>query len=129
MSGLTIANLCVLAAAILPILAVGYAKATGGRYDNSDPRGTALGYEGRARRAHAAHQNGFEVFPLFAAAVIIAEMKGAGGSLVNGLALIFIAARIGYTAAYIADAASVRSVLWAVGFFSALGIFLSPLYR
>jgi uncharacterized MAPEG superfamily protein len=128
MTGLSIANLCVLAAALLPILAVGYAKAAGGRYDNADPRAVATGYQGKARRAYAAHQNGFEVFPFFAAAVIVAEMRGAGGVAVNGLALAFIGARVGYTLAYVNDVPSLRSILWTAGFAATVAIFLAPLY-
>ncbi len=82
---MSLANWCILAAALLPILTTGLAKSLGGAYDNHDPRGRALGYDGAAKRAHAAHQNGFEAFPFFAAAVLLAEMKGGPSSAVNVL--------------------------------------------
>jgi uncharacterized MAPEG superfamily protein len=126
---MTLAIWCILVAGLLPVLTVGIAKAKGGAYDNNDPRGRAASYEGLARRAHAAHLNGFEAFPLFAAAVLVAELKGGPRVMVDGLALVFILARVGYTASYILDRASLRSLMWAVGFFSAIGIFISPLWR
>ncbi len=120
---------CVLIAGVLPIITVGIAKAMGGRYDNSDPRATAAAYEGLARRAHAAHLNGFEAFPLFAAAVLVAELKGGPRGLVDGLALVFILARIAYIACYALDRPTLRSLSWTAGFFCAIAIFVSPLLR
>jgi uncharacterized MAPEG superfamily protein len=129
MSVMTLALWCVLVAGLLPVVTVGIAKALGGQYDNSDPRGRAASYEGLARRAHAAHLNGFESFPLFAVAVLVAEMKGGPRGMVDGLAMAFVMARFGYVACYLMDKPSLRSLLWAVAFFSAIGIFLSPLWR
>ena len=126
---MSIAVWCILAAALLPVLTAGFAKAIGGSYDNNDPRGRATRYEGRARRAHAAHQNGFEAFPFFAAAVLLAEMKGGSGATIDVLALAFIAFRIGYVAAYVADRATLRSVLWTCGLATAIAIFTAPLWR
>jgi uncharacterized MAPEG superfamily protein len=126
---MTFALWCVLAAGLLPVMTVGIAKAMGGRYDNSDPRGRAASYEGLPRRAHAAHLNGFEAFPLFAVAVLVAELKGAPQGSVNLLAGVFLLARVGYVACYLLDKPTLRSLLWTVGFFSAIGIFVSPLWR
>jgi uncharacterized MAPEG superfamily protein len=126
---MTLALWCVLFAGVLPYLTVGIAKSAGGSYDNSDPRGRAASYEGIARRAHAAHLNSFESFPLFAAAVLVAEMKGGPRGMVDVLAAAFVAARCGYIACYLLDKPSLRSLLWAAGFFCAIGIFISPLWR
>jgi uncharacterized MAPEG superfamily protein len=126
---MTLALWCVLVAGVLPYLTVGIAKAMGGSYDNHDPRGSAASYEGLARRAHAAHLNGFESFPLFAAAVLVAELKGGPRGAVDMLAIVFIAARIGYIACYLTDRPSLRSLLWSAGALSAIGIFISPLWR
>jgi uncharacterized MAPEG superfamily protein len=126
---MSLALWCVLLAALLPIMTVGVAKSLGGRYDNRDPRGRAAAYEGLAKRAHAAHLNGFEAFPLFAVAVLVAEMKGAPQGLVNGLAVAFVTARIGYAGCYMLDKPTLRSLLWAIGFFCAIAIFISPLWR
>jgi uncharacterized MAPEG superfamily protein len=126
---MTLALWCMLLAGVMPYLTVGIAKAVGGSYDNSDPRGRAAAYEGLARRAHAAHSNGFEAFPLFAAAVLVAELKGGSRGMVDMLAVAFIAVRIGYVACYLLDKPSLRSLLWAIGFFVSVGIFVSPLWR
>jgi uncharacterized MAPEG superfamily protein len=129
MIDMTLALWCVLLAGLLPVLTVGIAKVMGGRYNNHDPRSHAARYEGVAKRAHAAHLNGFEAFPLFAAAVLVAEMKGAPRGLVDMLAVIYVAARIGYVGCYMLDRPSLRSLLWAVAFFSAIAIFISPVWR
>jgi uncharacterized MAPEG superfamily protein len=126
---MTIALWCMLVAAILPILTVGIAKAAGGSYDNHDPRGRAAMYEGLAKRAHAAHLNAYEAFPLFAAAVLVAELKGGPRGIVDALALAYVAGRIAYSAAYILDWPSLRSIVWSLSFFCAIGIFVSPLWR
>jgi uncharacterized MAPEG superfamily protein len=126
---MTIALWCVLIAAILPLVSVGVAKATGGRYDNRDPRGQAQGYTGLAKRAYAAQQNAFEAFPFFAAAVLVAEVKGGPASAVSLLAIAFVVLRAGYLAFYLTDKPTQRSVVWALAYFACAGIFISPLWR
>jgi uncharacterized MAPEG superfamily protein len=126
---MTIAIWCLLAAALLPVVTAGIAKATGGAYDNGDPRGRAQSYQGMAKRAHAAHLNGFESFPLFAAAVLIAEMKGGPRGMVDILALAHVGLRMGYVAAYVFDRPSLRSVLWFLALACTIGVFISPLWR
>jgi uncharacterized MAPEG superfamily protein len=128
-SDMTIALWCVLAAALLPIMTAGIAKAAGGSYNNGDPRGRAVTYAGLAKRAHAAHLNGFEAFPLFAVAVLVAEMKGGPRGMVDGLALLFIAARLAYVGCYLLDQATLRSTVWTIGLVSAIAVFVSPLWR
>ena len=68
---------CVLIAALLPLAIVSYAKAGSGG-DNHNPRAGIDSLEPAKRRAYAAHQNAFESFPFFAAAVIIASTSAAG---------------------------------------------------
>lgn len=131
---MSIALWCVLVAGLLPIVTTGIAKATGSggdmrRFDNANPRDWLAKLDGRAKRAHAAHLNGFEAFPLFAVAVIVAEMKGGAPGLVNMLAITFVAARLAFVWAYLEDKATIRSVVWAIGFFSAIAIFLTPVFR
>jgi uncharacterized MAPEG superfamily protein len=126
---MTIALWAVLIAGILPYVATGIAKGVGGTYDNNDPRGRAEGYDGVAKRAYAAHLNSFEAFPLFAVAVLVAEMKGGPRGLVDPLAVGFILCRLGYIGAYLTDKASLRSVLWLLALSSAIVIFISPLWR
>ncbi|MGL5446393.1 MAG: MAPEG family protein [Rhabdaerophilum sp.] len=113
----------VLLAGLMPYLTVGFAKFSGGRYDNNHPRQWALGLEGYRARAYAAHQNHFEFFPFFAAAVIIAEMRAGSSGLLSGLALAAVAARIGYTACYLTDRATLRSFCWLIGVLCITGLF------
>lgn len=112
----------VVIAGIMPVLTVGIAKGMGQRYNNREPRLWAQNLEGLPRRAHAAHQNHFEFFPLFGIAILLAEWKTGGGTL-NALASVIILARIVYTGAYLADKDMLRSLAWMVGWFGTLAIF------
>ena len=77
----------------------------------------------------AAHANMFEAFPLFAAAVLVVQVTGTIGTLANVLAGMFIVARILYTLLYLADRATLRSLVWGVGFISCLVMLLLPAMR
>ena len=46
------------------------------------------------------------------------------GAWVDGLAALFIIARVGYVWCYIADKPSVRSLIWMVGFGATVAIFV-----
>ena len=126
---MSIALWCVLFMGLLPIVVGGVSKKLGGRYDNNDPRGQALGYKGMAKRAYAAHQNSFEAFSLFAVAILVAEMKGAPRGTVDFLALAVVGLRLGYVAAYMADKSVVRSVVWVLALLATIAIFISPLWK
>ena len=110
-------------AGILPVLTVAFAKASGGGYDNAHPRAWAAGLTGFRARAYAAHQNHFEFFPFFAAAVIIAEWKTGGGTGLDRLALAIMAGRLFYTATYLGNRPTLRSIGWAIGWFGTIAIF------
>ncbi len=121
---MTIAFWCVLIAGCMPLVTVGIAKWSK-RYDNRAPRDWLAGQEGTKKRAYAAHLNSFEAFPFFAAAVIIASIAKAPSTWVDGLAALFIIARVGYIWCYIADKPSARSLIWMVGFGATVAIFVS----
>jgi uncharacterized MAPEG superfamily protein len=120
---MTIAFWCVLVAGILPVVWVGYAKATGGRYDNRAPRVFLAGVSGAAQRAHWAEQNSYESFPFFAAAVIIAHLAGAPQNTVDLLAVTFVGARVAYGVCYVGDRPTARSVTWVAGWLCTLALF------
>lgn len=122
---MTIALWCVLVAGILPVLSAGIAK-WGSDLDNHQPRDWAASLEGYRRRAYAAHYNSYEAFPFFAAAVFAARLGEAPQPTVDLLALAFITARIIYTGAYVADAATLRSVVWIIGWACSIAIFTAP---
>ena len=119
---MTTAYWCVLIAGVLPYLATVIAK-VGMKFDNNNPRDWLAKQEGWRRRANAAQSNGFETFPLFAAAVVVAHLAHAPQARVDQLAMGFIAARVGYLGAYLADVAPLRSVLWMTGLGCSIALF------
>lgn len=108
------ANLMVLIAALLPYLTVGLAKGST-KYDNAAPRAWGSTLQGWRSRAFAAHQNAFEAFPSFAAAVILAELTHADPTRITQLAVAFIVFRVIYVGIYLANIAPLRSLVWALG--------------
>lgn len=119
---MTTAYWCVLAAGLLPYVATVSAK-IGARFDNHMPRAWLAAQSGWRARANAAQMNGFEAFPLFAVAVLVAHQLGAPAARVDTLALTFVAARVAYIVTYIADWALLRSLVWMLGIGSAVAIF------
>jgi uncharacterized MAPEG superfamily protein len=125
---MTIAEFCLPASVILTILSIVPAKLSGARdYDNGNPRDPAFYTPGLRARAQGAHLNGYEAFPFFAAAVLVAEMRHAPQGIVDTLAVVFILVRIIYVLLYLGDRPTLRSVVWSVGFFFNLAIFFAPL--
>ena len=122
---MTKAYWCVLIAALLPYVATLTAKVGGEKFDNRDPREWLNRQSGHRRRANAAQLNSFEAFPLFAAAVIIAQMLGAPQPRVDLLAMVFVAARLAYFGFYLADLATLRSLAWFIGLGSTVALFLA----
>jgi uncharacterized MAPEG superfamily protein len=124
---MTIADLCLLAAVVLTILSILPAKVDGRReFDNANPRDPRFYASGLRARSQAAHQNGFEVFPFFAASVILAEMRSVPQGTLNGLAVAFIVIRIVYVLMYLTNRPSARSLVWSIGLACNLAIFFSP---
>src|SRR5438067_217261 len=85
------------------------------RIDNRAPRPTLENLSGWRQRADWAHRNHFEAFPAFAAAVFVAELTHAPQNRIDLLAGIFVLLRVIYTALYLADQATLRSVFWFLG--------------
>lgn len=122
---MTIAYWCVLIAIVLPYISTVWAKASAGGFNpqhNRDPRAFLATVQGVAKRANNAQQNGFEIAPAFAAAVIIAHLVGVvEQGVLDQLALAFVLSRVLYTLCYIADWSLLRSLVWFVG----LGLIIS----
>src|SRR5688572_21974309 len=110
-----------------PKVAVFFAqvRAPGG-YDNRHPRDQQAGLTGWGRRAVAAHQNGFEGFAPFAAAVFVAHLGGGDARLAAGLSIAFVVARTLYPILYMANLDKLRSTVWSIGFVATLALFLVP---
>jgi uncharacterized MAPEG superfamily protein len=128
---MTIANWCVVAACLLPVLTVGMAKSSrfklsrkNGGYDNHHPREWAAKLDGWQARAVAAQNNGFESLPLFIATVILAQQAHATQSTIDALAISFIAIRIVYIFLYIKDYPWMRSVVWFLGVVACIAMLL-----
>jgi uncharacterized MAPEG superfamily protein len=127
-------TLCIPIAGALPFLphlvkAV-YANAklrAGGKkgYDLKDPRrSVALASddtpEGRfISRCQGAHQNAFEAFPFFAAAVLVAKINGVAKADLDSSATLFLIVRLLYTVVYMNNTsgklAMLRSAVWFAG--------------
>jgi len=127
---MTIADGCILVSCLLPVLCAGMAKSPGfgkrrreGGFDNNNPRQWLGKLQGWQARANAAQQNSFEALPIFIAGVLIAQQLQAPQTRVDNLALLFVAARIGYIGAYLADLAAVRSTLWVVGLAACVALY------
>lgn len=116
---MTIANWCVLAACFIPIVTVGFAKASRaklsrkhGGYDNDHPRDWEAKLSGWPQRAIAAQNNGFEALPLFIAGVLLAQQAQANQAAIDGLAIVFVILRCLYVAAYLMNRSHIRSLIW-----------------
>jgi uncharacterized MAPEG superfamily protein len=127
---MTIAEGCILISCLLPIFCAGIAKSKGfgrprreGGFDNNNPRQWLATLQGWQSRANAAQQNSFEALSLFIAGVLIAERLHASQTYIDNLALLFIVARLGYIGAYLANLATLRSILWLVGVVACVALY------
>jgi uncharacterized MAPEG superfamily protein len=118
----TIAYWCVLVSLLFPYVFTVIAK-TGPGFDNRIPRLYLEQIEGWRKRAHWIQLNSFEIFPAFAAAVIIAHLVQKPQSLVNILAILFVVFRILYALCYLANRATLRTIFWGLGLLCVLGLF------
>ncbi|APV48756.1 hypothetical protein BWI17_03105 [Betaproteobacteria bacterium GR16-43] len=123
---MTLAIGCILVAALLPFVTVGMAKYKRG-YDNNAPREWEANLKGWRQRAVAAHQNHFEAFAPFAAGVIVAQLARVPQGAIDVIVVVFVAARIAYTAAYIADKGILRSTIWMVGLACTIALYASAM--
>src|SRR5688572_26618870 len=127
---MTIAYWMILAAAFVPYIGTAYSKfaAGGGRtYDNHAPRAQVDALPPQRRRAYWAQLNGFEAFPPFAAAVIVAHLAGASQPTIDALAVSFVVLRVIYTMLYIHDKPTARSVVWAAALACVVSLFVAGL--
>ena len=118
----TLAYWCVLIAALLPIVCAGIAKwgtftkpPQQGGFDNQHPRAWLASQTGWRARANAAQANSFEALPFFIGAVVIAHQLGAYQARLDVLAALFVVLRLVYILLYVANQASLRSVVWLLG--------------
>ena len=121
---MTIAEWCLFGAVILYLLTLAPTKALAPReFDNANPRDLRFYEHPIRKRVLGAHINGIETFPFFAAAILLAEFRNASQNWIDGLALAFLVTRIAFVLAYVADRATLRTVLWNVAMAFNVGIF------
>ena len=124
---MTLAYWCVLFAAVLPLIFTGIAKFSGRGFDNHAVRDFQATLTGFRQRAHWAHLNGLEAFPVFAVGVLMAAQQNVSGERIDALALGFIAARVLYGVFYLMDLATLRSLAWVGGFGCSLALMLAAI--
>ena len=120
---MTTALWCVFISAFLPFLFTFIAKFSGARYNNYKPREFLSNLDGFRQRANWAQMNSFEIYPIFAIAVIVGLLTGGDSAKIDQLATIFIVSRVLYGLAYLANWAVIRSLLWMVGIVCSVMIF------
>lgn len=125
---MSLAIVCIVIAALLPIVCAGISKWGLRDYDNRAPREWLARQTGARARAGAAQANSWEAFPVFAAGVLVALNTGAAPLTVDLLAAFFIASRIAYIWLYVSDRATARSIVWALGFFASLALYFASLW-
>jgi uncharacterized MAPEG superfamily protein len=91
--------------------------------DTPPPRDLSRG----TARLKRAYQNHVEAFPLFAAAVLVAELSGSTGALTTSCAFAYLAARVAFVPAYLYGWTPWRSVFFGAGFGATLIIFVAAL--
>lgn len=112
---MTLAYWTVLIAAFMPVMWVGVAKFSGGRFgpkDNLNPREYLEKLDGWRKRAYWAQNNAFEAFPPYAAAVIIAHLQAVPQATLDTLAMAFIALRFLHGVCYLANWGLPRTAVW-----------------
>lgn len=109
-------------------LAIGGIVKQQGKYDNDNPRDQQAVLTGPAKRAIAAHYNGFEAFPAFAVGVVLAKVTGVRPDIAMILAWVHIAARLIYPFLYINQISTLRSSVWSIGFLATLGLLCLPVF-
>jgi uncharacterized MAPEG superfamily protein len=125
---MSLAVVCLVIAALLPIVCAAIAKWGPRDYDNHEPRAWLAGQTGHRARANAAQANSWEAFPVFATGVLLAIQAGAAPLVVDLLAVLFIVCRIAYIALYVSDRSSARSIVWTFGFLSSLALYFVGLW-
>ncbi len=128
---MNVAFLCIPIACAMPLILTSIAKWGGNReekpYDNVEPRIWLSELSGWPRRANAAQQNSWEALPVFIAGVLMASHAHVGQDILDFWAVWFIVARVLYAILYIADRASLRSLLWAVALVGPLRLMVAAI--
>lgn len=119
---------CLLIVAFMPFpLAVfgGYLRISQlGRLDNQHPRQQIGELKGLGARVYAAQANAWEALALFTVAVVTAHLAGANAADSANAAMLFVAARVLHAVFYLANLATLRSLIMFVGVGSCIWLFV-----
>ncbi|UFP93969.1 MAPEG family protein [Gloeobacter morelensis] len=129
MSGSLFLYYCLAAAAALvyvPFVLVALGRLQVG-YDYAAPRAMFDKLPPYAQRATWAHQNAFEGFALYTAAVLMVLVSGRNGEWANTLAVAYLAFRAGHGLFYIANLPWLRSGMWILAMTCIAGLMAIPL--
>ncbi|HLT40581.1 MAG TPA: MAPEG family protein [Enhygromyxa sp.] len=97
-------------------------------YDNANPRAQQAKLTGQAARAQAAHNNAIEAFAPFAAGVLACKIGGVDADEIALLSIAFVGLRTIYLVMYLKNLATIRSVVWSLGFLVSLALLTLPLF-
>ena len=117
---------CLLAVAALPYVLAGvggyFRVKQCGTIDNHSPRQQYAQLEGVGARAFAAQQNAWEALGLFTATVAIAHFAAADAERTASAAMFFVGTRLLHPICYLANWATLRSIVAIAGLASCIYI-------
>jgi uncharacterized MAPEG superfamily protein len=79
-----------------------------------------------AGRVERNFRNYMETFPLFVAAILIAQESGVHNALTHWGAIAYLAGRVVFSALYVSGVPLVRSLFWNVAAFGMLAVLAAP---
>jgi len=122
---MNIAFITMLVMGIMPIFCAGIAKFGhgAGRYDNHNPREFMANLTGWRKHANAAQANCFEALPIYIAAVLVAAYNHANVTCITSICISVVILRALYIYLYIADKATLRSLIWFIAFVLTISMF------
>ncbi|HTO71414.1 MAG TPA: MAPEG family protein [Myxococcota bacterium] len=119
---------CLFVAGLLPYvwvtIAAGERRKQFGKADNKLPRLQEQQLTGRGARAMGAHNNAFETFPFFAAAVVVAHLANADPAWSADFAIAYVVLRIAHGFLYLADIDVARSLAFGLGQVCSIALFV-----
>jgi uncharacterized MAPEG superfamily protein len=122
---------CLAIAAVL--IYVPYGVVAYGRFqigmDRAAPRAMFDKLPDYAKRATWAHQNSFETFMPFTAAVLMAYVTQVTTPIVGWAAIAFVASRVLFSMAYILNVPTLRSLMFGIGTASTATLFVQSLMQ
>jgi uncharacterized MAPEG superfamily protein len=129
---MTVLLLCLFVMVLLPFLSkipMAIAMSRLGGYDNNYPREQAAKLDGFGARAVGAHQNSFEALSIFATVVLAAMATNHTGFFIQILAVFYVVTRLVYHVLYLMNFASMRSLVWAIGYLCCLIILGTCIFK